>query len=169
MKSNRKLLAGVLLAGALVFAPSAQAEKQQGSKFFLGGGLDGTYTINTGSPNISALLLLDNKLGLQFFAGIPAVSPFAFDLGAQVKYAVFGTQRKGFFLGGGFGLGIPTGGVFAFNIGIGMGFQFEIVENILVALGSGFRFAISSAAGSTVGFSLGGSSPIHNVSIMYGF
>lgn len=94
-------------------------------------------TTATLPASLSAQFGLGRASAIQTYAALYGVNgTVTFGIGADVKFAVVGDNRKGFHLGGGFGFGTTAGTFFA-NFAGNIGPHFTIDNNILISADAG--------------------------------
>lgn len=145
------------MAQSAVAAPKSSPTPSGKPSFWLGGAADANY--NPTGSSITAIWLMNDRAGLQFYVGIPTVNPFLVGGGAKFQYTVSGDTYKGLHVGGGLGLG-ATGTALArsffINIIPTIGLHFEIVDNVLVTLDGSFAFKLYTAGASSFDMALSG-------------
>ncbi len=164
------IFAGVMAQSAMAAPKSAPTPSGKPS-FWLGSALDDNYSGVNGVPTLSALWLMNDRAGLQFYFGIPTINPFLVGGGAKFSYTVSGNAYKGLHVGGGLGLGAAGNAAtrsFFINIVPTIGLHFELVENVMVNLDSSLAFRLLTSGASTFDLGLGGNSGSLGISVLIG-
>ncbi len=152
------------------FALGKAANVSRGSSFAIGSASDVSFT-GSEVPALTAIWSFSELSSVQFYLGIPTVSPaYLMGGGANFRYSVAGDNSRGLHVGGGLGLGAKFFGgarTFFINIVPTVGVHFEIVEKVLVSVDSGVTFSLIPGGATNIDITLGGRSLALGLSIVY--